>query len=89
MPTFRLETQDGHHDTIEAHRLDITDDQVVFVRRRAGGWHTVAMADLAQVRTVERRFTEVDGRRRYVTDRTVAAALHQPRATPATASGQR
>lgn len=75
MPTFRLESHDGQHDTIEANRLDITDDQIVFVQRRDGDWRAVATADLTQVRSVERRFTEADGRRRYVPDREVAAAL--------------
>lgn len=75
MPTFRLETHDGQHDTIEANRLDITDDRVVFIQRRATGWSAVATAELRNVRAVERRFTEVDGRRRYVPDKHVAEAL--------------
>jgi hypothetical protein len=76
VPTFRLETHDGQHDTIEANRLDITDDQIVFIQRRQAGWRAVATAELAEVRSVERRFTEVDGRRRYVSDKDVAAAVH-------------
>lgn len=79
MPTFRLETHDGQHDTIEANRLDITDDRIVFVQRRDAGWRAVATAELAGVRTVDRRFTEVDGRRRYVPDRDVEAALRSVR----------
>jgi hypothetical protein len=75
VPTFRLETHDGQHDTIEANRLDITDDQIVFIQRRQAEWRAVATAELHQVRSVERRFTEVDGRRRYVPDKQVTAAL--------------
>jgi hypothetical protein len=75
VPTFRLETHDGQHDTIEANRLDITDDRIVFVQRRDGDWRAIATAELTDVRTVERRFTEVDGRRRYVPDQDVVAAL--------------
>jgi hypothetical protein len=76
VPTFRLETHDGQHDTIEANRLDITDDQIVFLQRRDADWRAVATAELTDVRRVERRFTEADGRRRYVPDKNVAAALH-------------
>jgi hypothetical protein len=75
VPTFRLETHDGQHDTIEASRLDITGDQIVFIQRRDADWRPVATAELRDVRSVERRFTEVDGRRRYVPDRAVLQAL--------------
>lgn len=75
MPTFRLETRDGQHSTIEAHRLDIANDRIVFLIKRETGWGAVATAQLTEVRTVERRMTEVDGRRQYVRDKAVAAAL--------------
>jgi hypothetical protein len=75
VPTFRLETHDGQHDTMEANRLDVRGGQLVFIQRRDAAWRPVATAELRDVRSVERRFTAVDGCRRYVADRAVIQAL--------------
>jgi hypothetical protein len=73
VPTFRLESRDGQHNAVEAHRVDIANDRVA--SKRGTGWGAVETAQLTEVRTVERRMTEVGGRRQYLQDKAVAAAL--------------
>lgn len=79
MPTFRLTTTDGQTSTVTAARAVLSTDELRFQIRHGGAWTQVACAPLTDLASVERRLTEYDGRRRYVADRELTAALAERR----------
>jgi Zn ribbon nucleic-acid-binding protein len=90
MPVYRIESRDGRTRTVSAGRVVVLGDDVRFQTSVAGQWRVVDMVPLRQLRRVQRRFNEADGRLRWVdecevNDAAAALAPQQPDADAAVA----
>jgi len=81
MPVYRIESHAGPTRTVTAGRVVVLDDDVRFQTAVGGQWRVVDSVPLEQLRRVQRRFNEADGRLRWVDEREVndAAAALAPR----------
>jgi hypothetical protein len=75
VPVFRISAADGRTRTVTAGRVVVVDDEVRFQSSNGDAWTAVAVAPVAEVRAVQRRFNEADGRLRWVDERDVCAEL--------------
>lgn len=75
MPVFRIQAADGRTRTVTAGRAVVVGDEVRFQSSNGDAWTAVAVAPVAEVRAVQRRFLEADGRLRWVDEREVCAEL--------------
>lgn len=81
MPVYRIESSTHPTRTVSAGRVVLLDEDVRFQTAVAGQWRSVDSVPLQDVRRVQRRFNEADGRLRWVDEREVneaAAALAAP-----------
>jgi Zn ribbon nucleic-acid-binding protein len=71
MPVYRLETFDEPTREVSAARVLAVDGDVRFQTSVAGQWRLVHAVALEQVRRVQRRYNEADGRLRWVDERDI------------------
>lgn len=71
MPVFRIEDVRGSTRTVTAARVVTLDGDVRFQTSVAGQWRPVDTAPLVEVRRVQRRYNEADGRLRWVDEHVV------------------
>lgn len=79
MPVFRLEDVQGSTRTVTAARVVTLDGDVRFSTSVSGQWRLVDTAPLVDVRRVQRRFNEADGRVRWVDEQSVNDAASAAR----------
>lgn len=83
MPVYRLTGTDGRTRTVTAGRVVLSDGEVRFQSSSGDHWTAVAVTPLHEVRRLQRRFNEADGRLRWVDERDINDAAAASRPEPA------
>jgi hypothetical protein len=67
MPQFRVSAPDGTRQVVRAGRVRRHADQVIFENRSSAGWSVLTSTHRAQVQSVQRKVTELNGTERWIT----------------------
>lgn len=66
MPTYRVETTTGKALEVTAHRMVVRADLTTFESLRLGAWVAELKIPSGEVESIDKRWTELSGARRWV-----------------------